>query len=281
MKWIILRGLTREARHWRDFTDRLKVASDDVLTLDLPGVGTEKHRSCPITIKGNTEDLRERWLEIKKNSQNPNEEWALLGISMGGMIALDWAHRYPYDFKRLVVINSSSKDTGASLQRFSLFGWYQTILSLTKKDHYLAEKNILKMVSNLRQNDEALLLDFAQISKESQLTMKKVASQLLASSQFMLPPSIKIPTLILASIKDHLVDVRCSKMMAERLQAQIKFHPTAGHDLTLDDPSWCVEKIFEVDAAEKTTEKEDHGDQTVPSRGSEANPARSSRQNSH
>lgn len=243
MKWVILRGLSREKRHWRSFYDLLKANSEDVLALDLPGVGTEKHKKCPLSIKANTEDLRERWLSIK----NDSEEWGLLGISMGGMIALDWAHRYPYDFKRIVVINSSSKDTGANLQRFSLYGWFQTLMSLSRKSHFDSEKEILKMVSNLKKNDEAILNEFAQISSEAELTMTKIGSQLLASSQFMLPAKIKPPLLILASIKDHLVDVRCSKMMAERLQAQIKFHPTAGHELTLDDPEWCIEKILEVE----------------------------------
>jgi len=277
MKWIILRGLTREARHWRDFTSRLKVASDGVYPLDLPGIGTEKARSCPLTIKSNTEDLRERWLEIKKSSSNPDEEWGILGISMGGMIALDWAHRYPYDFKRLVVINSSSKDTGSNIQRFSLFGWFQAILGLMKRDHYQAEKEILKMNSNLKRDDEEILQEFAQISKESQLTATKIAAQLMAASQFVLPPNIKIPTLILASIKDHLVDVRCSKMIAERLQTQIKFHPTAGHDLTLDDPSWCIEKIFEVEV----TDKDEHAAEEIPPRGSKTNPLSGGRQNTH
>ncbi|MEK6554461.1 MAG: alpha/beta hydrolase [Bdellovibrionota bacterium] len=279
MKWIILRGLSREARHWRDFTDRLKVASEDVYALDLPGFGTEKERSCPMTIKGNTEDLRERWLEIKKaNNANPDEEWGLLGISLGGMVALDWTHRYPYDFKRLVVINASSKDTGSNIQRFSLFAWFKSILALMKKDPYQAEKEVLMMVSNLKQNDEVILKEFAEIAKESKITLKKIASQLMASSQFVLPQSLKVPVLILASIKDHMVDVRCSKMMAERLKAQIKFHPTAGHDLTLDDPNWCVEKIYEVDT---TTEKDEHGEQALPPRGSKANPVSSGRQNTH
>ena len=253
MNWILLRGLSREARHWHDFTELMQQkAQGQILTLDLPGFGTEKNRNCPVTIKANTEDIRERWLQAKENFEST--EWGLLGISMGGMIALDWAHRYPYDFKRLVVLNSSSKDTGGALQRFSLYGWFQTFMSLIKKgQHAESEKEILKMVSNLRQNDPQVLEAFAQISKESNITMGKIICQLMASSQFMLPPTVKVPTLILASIKDHLVDVRCSKLMAERLQAQIKFHPTAGHDLTLDDPQWCVDRIFEVEPSSSAT----------------------------
>ena len=40
MSWILLRGLTREARHWGAFTSLLAQRSgEDVVTLDLPGSG--------------------------------------------------------------------------------------------------------------------------------------------------------------------------------------------------------------------------------------------------
>ena len=139
MKWVILRGLTRQIGHWRDFQPLLEKSSEGVCALDLPGIGTEKNRSCPLTIKGNTEDLRERWLE-DKNSKSETSEWGILGISMGGMIAMDWAHRYPHDFSRIVVINSSSSDSGSHIQRFSLFGWYHTLLSLMKRDPEASER---------------------------------------------------------------------------------------------------------------------------------------------
>lgn len=244
MNWILLRGLLREARHWYDFTECMKrSAQGEIVTLDLPGFGTQKDFNAPLTVKGNTEDLRKRWKTLKE--KDPQKKWGLLGISFGGMISLDWVNRYPHDFNRLVVINSSSKDTGSPTQRFSTYGLQQAFLSLLKfNDALEREKEILKMVSNLRQNNPDVLKEFFQISQDSKISAKKALSQLLASSQFQLPLSIQIPMLILASKKDKLVDVNCSIQMAEKLNAQIEFHPTAGHDLTLDAPEWCVEKIF-------------------------------------
>lgn len=247
MKWLLLRGLAREKTYWLDFAAQLEARGDEVVMLDLPGVGSESDKKCPITIQGNTEDLRDRWLKVKGD-----DDWAIVGVSMGGMVALDWVYRYPYDFKKIVVMNSSSKDTGPVWQRFTLYATYQFLRVLTLKDPRKREMSILKMISNLKFEDEATIEMMIKLSSESKLTTAQVGRQLTASSQFMLPPKIKIPVLILASIKDNLVDVRCSRLMADRLGAQIKFHPTAGHDISLDDPDWCIEKLIEFKAFERT-----------------------------
>lgn len=266
MKWLLLRGLSREQRHWGEFSPKLDKATDGVLCLDLPGVGTEHQRPAPFTIGGNTEDLRERFLSRVDVTK---ENWGILGISLGGMIALDWVYRYPYDFKKIVVINSSSKDTGPVWQRLTAYAYYQMAKITAAKDSFQREKECMKMVSNVHVNNEEMIREFAKYRDEFPMAASTSIKQLAAASQFMLPPKIKIPALILASLKDNMVDVRCSKLMAERLNAQIKFHPTAGHDLPLDDPDWCVERIVEFQRRDK--EGAQNGSETVPSRGSEKN----------
>jgi pimeloyl-ACP methyl ester carboxylesterase len=261
LKWLILRGLVREIRHWGDFQPLLEKATSGVLALDLPGVGTEHKRTAPLTTRGTTEDIRERFLE--KRGAATDDEWGILGISLGGMIALDWVYRYPYDFKKIVVINSSSKDTGPVWQRLTAFGMYQMAkIVAANKSGYLREKECMKMVSNIHQGNEEMIRHFVEIREECPVVPATAVKQLAAAAQFMLPPKIKIPALILASLKDNMVDVRCSKLMAERLNAQIKFHPTAGHDLPLDDAQWVVDCITEF---ERTT----HGSETLPPRGPE------------
>lgn len=261
MRWLILRGLSREIRHWGEFAPMLNQATDGILCLDLPGVGAEHKRSAPFTIRGHVEDIRNRFLDQKGSEEN----WGILGISLGGMIALDWVYAYPYDFKKIVIINSSSRDTGPIWQRLTAYAGYQMAKIMAAKDSYTREKECMKMVSNVHVNNEKMLREFAAYRDEYPVSPATVAKQLRAAATFMLPPKIKVPALILASLKDNMVDVRCSKLMAERLNAQIKFHPTAGHDLPLDDAKWCVDQIIQF---ERTTHS---GSETVPPRGSEAN----------
>jgi pimeloyl-[acyl-carrier protein] methyl ester esterase len=258
MRWLILRGLSREQRHWGEFSTLLNNATEGVLCLDLPGTGTEHARPAPLTIHGNAEDLRERFLDKKVDG-----DWGILGISLGGMIALDWAYNYPYDFKKIVVINSSSRDTGPVWQRLTAFAGYQMAKIVTTKDPFVREKECMKMISNVHTNNDEMIRAFVDFRDSAPVTPQTVVKQMSAAAAFMLPPKIKIPSLILASLKDNMVDVRCSKLMAERLNAQIKFHPTAGHDLPLDDAKWCVEHITEFEKAAHS------GSETLPSRGSE------------
>ena len=97
MKWLLLRGLARDARHWGDFPDILKnhLNNAEVFVLDLPGFGTESHRISPFTIRGITNDIRKRWAQLEK--KHPGT-WNILSISLGGMIALDWINRFSSDF---------------------------------------------------------------------------------------------------------------------------------------------------------------------------------------
>lgn len=89
-RWLLLRGLGREAGHWDGFPDKLKALGQEVEFLDLPGAGTEFARPSPLTIAETVEDLRRR--------RASNVPVGVIAISLGGMVALDWAARYPLGF---------------------------------------------------------------------------------------------------------------------------------------------------------------------------------------
>ncbi len=243
-RWVLLRGLAREKRQWLNFTDEFTgEVTEELMLLDLPGFGDQAHITPPVTIKGTTEKLRQQFLRLKGDRKN----WNILGLSLGGMVALDWVARYPYDFESAVVINTSSKDAGAIWQRLSAFGFYKMGQALLSKSPRAREKAVLELCSNLHKKDPALLDQMTAFAEDIPVKGSHVIRQLTAGSQFMAPEKIKVPCLFLASLKDHLVDVRCSKILAERLGADIKFHPNAGHDLPLDDPKWVAERVREFE----------------------------------
>ena len=59
-RWILLRGLTREARHWGDFPARLRAAFTDatIHTPDLPGNGRLHAQASPASVGAMTEHCR-------------------------------------------------------------------------------------------------------------------------------------------------------------------------------------------------------------------------------
>ena len=241
MNWILIRGLMREADHWGDFPNKLNALSpeDRVICLDLPGVGTESERFFIPHIKQVMEDLRSRF---NSKGFEIGEDWGLLGISLGGMIAMQWAHDYPADFKKLVVINSSARDCSI-LKRLTLPSVKTLLESFVEGDLVKREKKIIDLTSNLRKNDLKLIDSWVKIAQKNRFSKMTAINQLAAAAQFALPSKIKVPMLVLASRADRMVSYECSKQIAGKYNAEIKIHPTAGHDIAVDDANWVVEQI--------------------------------------
>ena len=60
--WILLRGLTREARHWGGFAELLRREIPDarVIAPDLPGNGSLNEQKSPLRVEQMVEALREQ-----------------------------------------------------------------------------------------------------------------------------------------------------------------------------------------------------------------------------
>ncbi|MFI6867740.1 alpha/beta fold hydrolase [Nocardia sp. NPDC050406] len=238
MNWLLLRGLGREQRHWGGFPEILRAAvGGEVRCIDAPGFGTECTRRSPSTIGAITDDIRGRF-------GAPAGEWSIVGISLGGMVALDWCARYPGDFRRAVVINTSS---GQSLphRRFR-FESLPVLAGSRLGDPVAAERAILGVACNSASVDrEALAREWAAYAAEFGASRGSIAAQMLAALRFRHPRTVSVPLLVLASRADRLVSYRCSRRIATALGAPLRLHETAGHDLPLDDPTWIAERIVE------------------------------------
>src|SRR4051812_21219811 len=110
-RWLLLRGLAREQRHWGAFPSALARTCDDargadIHCLDLPGTGTEFARRSPSSIRGIVADLRRRWLALDGHDGPAH----LLAVSLGGMVAMQWCADHPDDFAGVVLVNTSAAD---------------------------------------------------------------------------------------------------------------------------------------------------------------------------
>ena len=58
--------------------------------------------------------MRARWqtLAAQVAAAGGSADWRLLGLSLGGMVAVDWVARHPTDFRALVVVNSTARNAG-------------------------------------------------------------------------------------------------------------------------------------------------------------------------
>ncbi|MCA9678904.1 MAG: alpha/beta fold hydrolase, partial [Myxococcales bacterium] len=108
--WFLLRGLTREKAHWGDFAPALAAAlpEADVHLLDLPGAGD---RHAEAWTGGVADALAVLHAEAARLAPpTPGVRRFVFGVSLGGMVALEWAARYPDELTGVVVGNSSAGD---------------------------------------------------------------------------------------------------------------------------------------------------------------------------
>jgi pimeloyl-[acyl-carrier protein] methyl ester esterase len=238
---LLIRGLSREARHWGRFVDDLQSQDSirDVLCLDLPGVGTELDQAAPGKVSQIVDGMRLRWQDAIRDVEGP---WAVLGISFGGMIGLDWCCRYPGDFKGLIVGNTSASNLGLPHERMTPKAMKHVLKSNLEKDPFAREKMILEIVSNDAKKRASVARAWGTIAKESPIRRGTFLRQLVAATAYRSPETCPVPVLILASTGDRFVDVRCSERLAARLGGRLEYHPTAGHAITLDAPEWVAEK---------------------------------------
>lgn len=243
MKWILLRGLTRESRHWGEFPKILveEQVAEAAYSIDAPGSGLKNDQISPFDIASYVKYMRPEFQMLRRQHPGP---WAVLGISMGAMIAMKWIEMYPQDFANGVFINTSASNFSSPLKRMSL----PTIKSIAglffNKSLEDREKFVYQITTHLESSNElSKVAEWVKIARENPISKMSFVAQLLAAARFKAPKSLTVPTLFLVSEKDQLADSDCGKKLAKHFRSHLQLHPQAGHDLPLDDPKWICEKI--------------------------------------
>lgn len=241
--WIWLRGLIREQGHWYDFENEFRKHFLDVKVecLDLPGNGARCKEVSPTTIEANTEAVRKA-SELLGQGERP----FILSISLGAMVAIDWAYRYPEEIQGVVCINTSLREHSSFMQRLKPGNYLRILKFLMDQDQFSKELRILQMTSQRRTDLKSLAERACKLAEEHPISRANVVRQLTAAARFTAPKQkARRPFLFLNSLRDTLVDSRCTEQAAKLVGGDLMTHPTAGHDLALDDGAWVADRIHE------------------------------------
>ena len=238
--WLLLRGWAREARHWGHFPDELRTAlpGADVRTLDLPGNGRLHERRSPLSVPAMVDELRA--LHLRRG-----ERYALFGLSLGAMACIDWTLRYPGEVEACVLLNTSLRPFSRFYERLRPAA-YATILrsALFEPDAARREAASLRMTSATARADTALAAAWAGYAHERPVSRANVLRQLIAAARYRVPASApRSPVLLLAGARDRVVNPNCSARLADAWDVALAVHPSAGHDLTLDDGPWVAAQV--------------------------------------
>lgn len=236
--WVLVRGLMSEAFHWWDFLPRLQARfpSHHFHTADILGNGPTGHQATPLRVDRNIHALREQVRVPAKK--------IILGSSLGGMMALEWAYAHPDEVEAVVLINCSLASAPfyrrmrpgalAEIFKFSAFarGIERDILGL-RLTTGLSRERCIELAEHWAARSKEYpvrpLNFFAQVGLATRVPMRT------------LPPPV--PLLLMASRNDRVVHPECSERIAKAWKLPLILHPHAGHDVSLEDPDWLVTQL--------------------------------------
>jgi pimeloyl-ACP methyl ester carboxylesterase len=240
--WILLRGLTRESRNWAELPDRLRDcgAQGEIVGIDLPGSGRYVRSRAPTSIAATTAFLRERLAE-----RGHAPPYRVIALSLGGMVAADWAQRFPGEVQGLVLINTSMRRCGRLVERMRPGAWPLIAHAAWRwRDRRAAEAAIHALTCARTDSREADLDAWVRIYESAPPTRANALRQLMAAARFDGPAEApRCPTLVLVSRGDALVHRTCSAKLAAAWGVALIEHAWAGHDLAHDDPAWLADTI--------------------------------------
>jgi len=239
--WIFLRGLTRESRHWGDLPALWTARGlGHPSLIDLPGNGTARHAMVPVDVRGIMEAVR-----ATARADGVAAPCRILAMSLGAMVATEWAQRYPGEVAGLVLINTSMRSFSTMPQRLRPQNWAALIgMANHWQDRARCERTVHRLTCERMDTRDADLAEWVTIGQSAPVTRSAALRQLLAAARYRATPSAPpCPTLILSSDADRLVNPICSTRIAAAWQAQHLRHPWAGHDLPHDDGGWLCAMV--------------------------------------
>jgi pimeloyl-ACP methyl ester carboxylesterase len=243
MRWVFLRGLVREQRHWgsflESFASRHALAPAELCPLDFPGIGTETARAFPASMQQLVADLRRR------THLGARERVGIFSMSLGSMCALEWASNFPDEVAGVVLVNTSAADISKIRERLSWVALKAFAQVLKISDPYERESVILSLTSNLHREDSRLATQWAHFAPRKSELVALATKQLWVAARFRAPPHLDVPALILSSVSDRLASPHCSARLARRYGVENHVHLEAGHDVVLDDPEWVIRQTLD------------------------------------
>lgn len=240
--WVFLRGLTRESAHWGSFPAlfRATVPGSTVHPIDLPGNGQHHQIASPSTVAGMVDACR-----AERRRLGIAGPVHLLAMSLGAMVATEWARVAPDELAACVLINTSLRPFSPFhhrlLPRNYLALWRLATGGLGPE---AAEREVFRMTCNLPDQQGDTVARWAQVRSKRPVAPRNALRQLLAAARYRAPSQApSVPMLLLRSAQDRLVSSRCSQAMASAWGCPLRTHPSAGHDLPQDDPEWVAEQV--------------------------------------
>jgi pimeloyl-ACP methyl ester carboxylesterase len=142
-----------------------------------------------------------------------------------------------------VLINTSFGSFSPLHHRLRPRAWPTLAQLLLTRSSQKKEQLIFRVTSNLLEPPADLIDRWVAIREARPVSPGNAFRQVVAAARFQAPSQAPVPVLVLSSAQDRLVNPGCSRAIGHSWHCAIGSHPTAGHDLPLDDGAWVVAEI--------------------------------------
>ncbi|WP_418358198.1 alpha/beta fold hydrolase [Shewanella basaltis] len=248
---VLLRGLMRDSRHWYGFDQYLAQQAVDVITVDLPGNGTLVNQPSPTDLQEYCDPV---WQQIDNalitRGKLPKQtKVVLVGVSMGGMLALTLAAQKPARVRRVVLINSSAANLSPWYYRFQLWGLVMSLCVVSVRaiktywsKRELPNKNqwfeaiVLTLTSQHFSKRAEVVEAWGMLRSQCRTSLANGLHQLYACARFHCPVLLPVPVSVIVANQDKLAHPKCSEKLAVFYQTQLHKIDDCGHDASLDKP---------------------------------------------
>jgi pimeloyl-ACP methyl ester carboxylesterase len=239
--WFLLRGLTREAAHWGEFLPALRAAWPEVEihALDLPGAGA--WHAEPWT--GGVADAMEQVRAEAARRAPAAARRFVFGVSLGGMVTMQWAARYPEELAGVAIGASSARGVSPFWKRMRPGALRRVVVGSFEQDVARREAALVRTICNRRELWDATAAAWAEIQRARPVSRLTARNQIRAATTWSAPAALHVPALFLVGAGDRLVHPDCSRALARRYRAPLVEHPDAGHDLTTDAGDWVIAEL--------------------------------------
>lgn len=240
---VLLRGLGRWSEHWLGFENFLATKGIRVIAIDNRGFG--RSSSIKINCHQNIDEFADDVALIIAKEAPAGAH--IIGVSLGGMIALSVAAMKPQLVASLMLVNSSV--AAAKLSRISRRGLVAIGSILVGSKHgYERLAKILLGPETTSDKTSKMAGAWAAIDAVSKPAVTNVWAQLMAARKFAgisEMAAVGCPVTVVKSENDLFVNPANSEFIHKHVKGSVILnHATAGHELVYDDPEWLASAIL-------------------------------------
>jgi pimeloyl-ACP methyl ester carboxylesterase len=239
---ILLRGLTRESGHWGRFPELLseRIPGLRVVPLDLPGNGRVYALRSPSRVAAMAAAARQQVLMM-----DLPPPYCLVAMSLGAMVAVEWAVQDPLALGGCALINTSLRPFSPWYRRLRPANYLTLVrIALGADSDEWREAAILRLTTCHAVAPSTIVAEWAEIRRQRPVSTGNALRQLVAAARYRAPDRPPdVPLLVLVGRGDRLVDPDCSRQLARAWHVDSEEHPSAGHDLCLDDGPWVADRL--------------------------------------